>query len=270
MNELTRQQPIGLFDSGLGGLTVVREIRKRLPNERCIYLGDTARTPWGTKSPEIIRRYAQQCVTFLEEREVKLIVVACNTASSAAFKTLVTKSNFPIIDVIQPAAHAAARSSRNRRIGVIGTEATVSSNAYTNVLHQIDSGIQVFSRSCSLFVPLAEEGLVSGPIVRDAVEYYLSALRSAGIDTLILGCTHYPLLEAEIRSYLGEGVKLIDCGCEVAEVVKATLEQENLLVDEVQQSRDDFFLTDTPLRFEKVAESFLGTNNIKAVKVDRL
>ena len=213
------ERAIGIFDSGVGGLTVFKEIRRQLPGEELLYLGDTARVPYGTKSPRTVLRYALEAASFLVERGVKLLVVACNTASSVALPALEERFSLPVVGVIVPGAGKAVALTRDRRVGVIGTEGTVKSGAYTRAIHGLDSAISVFSASCPLFVPLAEEGWAEHSVTRLTAQEYLTPLLCQGIDTLVLGCTHYPLLKKTLREVAGAGVTLVDSAAETARCV---------------------------------------------------
>jgi len=218
-----RPRAIGIFDSGIGGLTVLKALKEALPEESFIYLGDTARLPYGTKSPETIRRYLQQNMAFMERRGVKALVVACNTASSVLAE--VAAQRFPVFGVVEPGANAANRASRNRRIGVLGTNATVSSNAYAKVLHRLDAALEVTQTACPLLVPLVEEGWEDDPITREIVKRYLEAPLDAGVDTLILGCTHYPVLKRVIQELVGPQVTLVDSAQEIARRLQTDLRE---------------------------------------------
>jgi glutamate racemase len=269
--------PIGIFDSGVGGLTVLRAVRQRLPQENVIYLGDTARVPYGTKSRETIERYAIEDAAFLVEKGVKMIVVACNTASAMARESLREEFDVPFLTVLGPGARAAARATRSGRIGVIATEATINSGAYELAIREAvqnrDSEgaekIEVFSRACPLFVPLVEEGETDSQVARLLAEQYLASLREQQIDTLVLGCTHYPLLKNVIADTMGEAVTLIDSAEAVAEETAQLLEQHGWLVagDEPQQSR--FYVTDAAQRFHRIAERILDAplEHLEAVEV---
>lgn len=260
---------IGIFDSGVGGLTVVQRLLEVLPHEQLIYLGDTARYPYGSKSAETVTRYSVENAEFLLDKGVKLIVVACNTASAVALDVLRARLAVPIVGVIVPGAEAAARCTRVGRVGVIGTEATIASGAYTRALRAVRPELEIYSRPCPLFVPLAEEGLVDTEITRAAVSLYLTSLRRSGIDTLILGCTHYPLLRRAIGAFLGERVVLVDSAEETARVVKATLASAGL-ARRRGRGGASFFVTDVPDRFVKVGERFLGARVASAVRIDRV
>lgn len=267
-----RELPIGIFDSGLGGLTVLKELRRRLPNERFIYLGDTARTPYGSKSRETIQRYSLECARFLLGREIKLLVVACNTSSSLALSELTDVCPCPVIGTIEPAVAAAMANGGARRIGVIGTKGTIASSAYQTRLSDLISEVTIFAKACPLFVPLVEEGIYSGPIVDKIVEYYLSDFRSADLDALILGCTHYPLLSVAIRSYLGSKVSIVECSSAIAVQVSALLDSEELWSPSRPLPPDDerYFVTDDVSRFNYLASLFLERHVVEAVQVQTL
>jgi glutamate racemase len=268
---MTQTQPIGVFDSGIGGLTVIRALRERLPAEEILYFGDAARVPYGTKSPETVIRFTRECLGFLVRRHVKLLVIACNTASAVALPVLAGALPMPAIGVIEPGAKAAARRSRNRRIGVIGTEGTIGSGAYRRALEQdLDASrgeqpledrrapLQVFEQACPLFVPLAEEGWTEGEVPRLAAQRYLAPLLAQGIDTLILGCTHYPLLRGVIAEIAGPSVDLVDSGAEAAGETEAQLESLGLARRGPERGRCTVFVTDRPQRFREIGTAFLG------------
>ena len=263
-----RDGAIGIFDSGIGGLTVVQALLATLPREHLIYLGDTGRTPYGTKSPEAVTRYSLENVEFLVERGVKMLVVACNTASSVALGALAERYPIPTVGVIEPGARAAVARTRNGRVGVIGTEATIGSGAYTRALRALRPALEIFTRPCPLLVPLAEEGWVEGPVPRGAVETYLASLRTSGIDTLVLGCTHYPLLKPLIADVMGERVALVDSAEETARDVAALLEAGDLASRRGAGSAS-FFVTDVPDRFVRTGQRFLGARLDSAVRVER-
>ena len=249
--------PIGIFDSGVGGLTVFRAIERRLPNESLVYLGDTARIPYGVRSASTIERYALECATFIQSRGVKAIVIACNTASALAANYLRSKCSVPVIGVIRPGARRAIESTRNGRIGVIATEATVASGAYQRAMLALRENLEIVSRACPLFVPLAEEGWVNHPVTRDVAEEYLGELRSSRVDTLVLGCTHYPILRPVIEQTMGDSVSYVDSG-EAVETLARMLEEEGLTCTSGQQPTEEFYVTDSAERFRRVAEMFLG------------
>ena len=222
------EAPIGVFDSGVGGLTVVREIMRNLPNEEIVYFGDTARVPYGSKSKETVTRYSRQIVRFLQSKEVKAIVIACNTASAYALETIKKELDIPIIGVVEPGARVACETTVNDRIGVIGTEATVHSGIYTSFIRRQKPDVQVVSKACPLFVPLVEEGWLKDPITMEVARRYLEELLQYDIDTLILGCTHYPLLRSTVQKIVGEKVNLVNPAYETARDLKKLLEREGL------------------------------------------
>jgi glutamate racemase len=263
--------PIGIFDSGVGGLTVLKAVCEQLPNEDVIYLGDTARVPYGTKSPGTVERYAVEDTSFLIEKGVKMIVVACNTASALAAPELRQKFTLPILGVIGPGGRAAARATRNGRIGVIGTEATIASGAYEGRIREAcdDRRVEVFSQACPLFVPLAEEGETDSEITRAVAEKYLTSLRGRRIDTLVLGCTHYPLLKPVIAETMGEGVTLVDSAEAAAKETADLLGEKNLLNRQSRRGTSRFYVTDAANRFHRIAERFLGAplEHLEAVEV---
>lgn len=267
--------PIGIFDSGVGGLTVLKAVRQRLPRERVIYLGDTARVPYGTKSRGTIERYAIEDAAFLIEKGVKMIVVACNTASAMARETLRRDFNIPFLTVLGPGARAAARMTRTGRIGVIATEATIGSGAYERAIREACQGVgsgkevEIFSRACPLFVPLVEEGETDSQVARLVAEQYLAPLRKREIDTLVLGCTHYPLLKSVIGETMGESVRLIDSAEAVAEETAQLLEQGGRLATSEEPNEGRFYVTDAAERFHRIAERILGAplEHLEAVEV---
>ncbi len=253
-----RNRPIGIFDSGVGGLTVVKQMFKKLPNEDIVYLGDTARVPYGTKSPETIKRFAVENAEFLMGFKVKLIVVACNTASSTSLGVLRERFKVPIVGVIKPGAQKAVQITRNNKIGIIGTYTTVKSRAYEKEIRHFSKDVKAFSKACPLFVPLVEEGWLKEEITFDIVRKYLKPLKAKGIDTLILGCTHYPLLRPVISRAMGNTVKIVDSASSVAD------EAYNILMafgglSEKKKSNHRFFATDAVEHFVRVGEKFLGT-----------
>jgi len=264
---VTRDGAIGIFDSGVGGLTVLQQIAKLLPRETLVYLGDTARCPYGPKSPEVVTQYSCENAAFLMDRRLKMLVVACNTASAVALDALRERYAFPVVGVIEPGAHEAIRRSKNGRIGVIGTEATIASGAYTQVLRSIDASVEVYTRACPLFVPLVEEGWVRNDVMRATIAIYLGSLKHSGIDTLILGCTHYPLLKKSIANFLGSGVCLIDSAEETAKTVRQILAEKGI-TRRRGNGGASFFVTDEPERFIKVGARFLGQQVESAVRVE--
>jgi len=247
---------VGIFDSGIGGLTVVRAIIEVLPRENIIYLGDTARVPYGTRSSDTVKKYSFENTEFLISRDIKVLVVACNTSSAVSLEILRQRFPVPIIGVVEPGARAAVRATKKKRIGVIGTETTIKSNSYVKAIHSIDSSIEVIGRACPLFVPLVEEGWHDGEVVRLVAEEYLSDFRDSGVDVLVLGCTHYPVLKQVIQEVIP--VTLIDSAVETARELKDILMQHNILNISDSIPRREFFVTDYPERFKKMGERFLG------------
>ena len=251
-------KPIGVFDSGIGGLTVMKEIEKRLPNEDVIYFGDTARVPYGSKSDEVIKGFSLQNSLFLLKFNVKLIVIACNTASAVVLDYLKGLFKVPIIGVIEPGVISALNKSKTKKIGVIGTYSTINKNTYGKMLKNKDKSIQVFSKPCPLFVPLAEEGIVNEKFVHIIIEKYLSKLKNKNIDTLILGCTHYPILKKPIKEYLGNGIELVDSAEETAKQVDKILKENNLKNENKKKGKTLFFVSDIPHHFKEMGKRFLG------------
>jgi len=280
--------PIGIFDSGVGGLTVYRALHEQLPNERFVYLGDTARVPYGTKSLSTVERYAVENAQFLAAHGIKLLVVACNTASALALPAIRAALDLDVVGVIGPGARAAVLSEsvkemqtggarQQRAIGVIATESTVQSAAYTKSIAKIDPTIHVVERACPLFVPLAEEGFAESDVARSLAKTYLEDIRG-GIDTLVLGCTHYPILKSVVQDTVGDFVKLIDSGEATAVEVKSLLDEKGLarttpptgaLERQLCDDLDHFYVTDAAERFARVAERFLGAkpSRLEAVEV---
>jgi glutamate racemase len=259
---------IGVFDSGIGGLTVLKALSGLMPQEDFIYLGDTARTPYGTKSSEVILRYSRENTEFLLAKGIKLLVVACNTSSAVALDAIAHDTTVPVVGVIEPGAHAAIAASHNGKIGVIGTEATISSGVYTRCIKQLKPRVEIYTRACPLFVPLAEEGLIDNEIVRRTVEYYLASLKTSGIDTLLLGCTHYPLLSSVIGEVMGPEVTLVDSAKATASAVRDKLKALKLLKTAGQGSQS-FFVTEMPDRFVRVGRRFYGPKVESAVRIER-
>lgn len=265
--------PIGVFDSGVGGLTVAREIMRQLPNERIVYFGDTARLPYGSKSKENVIRFSRQIVRFLETQQVKAIVVACNTASAYALEDLEKESDIPMIGVVKPGARAALATTANKKIGVVGTEATISSGIYSRYIEEHDADVSVIGKACPLFVPLVEEGLWEDPVTDEIARRYLTELLDSGIDTLILGCTHYPMLRSTVGKIMGEGVTLVNPAYETARELKALLSERGLerehrpgLGTELYR----FFVSDAADKFQRFANSILpyGILSAKVIRID--
>lgn len=264
------QRPIGIFDSGIGGLTVLKEIFDKLPDENTIYLGDTARVPYGSRSPETVTRYSFENTRFLSSKDVKILVVACNTASSVSIDAVRKSFPVPVVGVIEPGAKAAAAATKKKKIGVIGTEATVRSSSYTRAIQAIDPSIDVFGIPCPLFVPLVEEGWTDDKVTELVAERYLSDMREKDIDTLVLGCTHYPLLKHVLLKVMGDGVTLIDSAIETAHEIRAILEAKGLINISGQLVRHEFYVTDSPQKFLSVGERFLGRTieNIEKIQLE--
>jgi len=256
---LSRKDAIGIFDSGVGGLTVLSEVRKKLPSENLLYLGDTARVPYGSKSKEIVQLYSLQSAHFLHKKGVKAIVVACNSASACAIPLLRrTFPGLPITGVIVPGVQAALKLSIRKRVGVIGTEMTIRSQAYRKELNRAARGISIFDRPCPLLVPLVEEGMTSGALADKVLEYYLQPLKKNKIDTLILGCTHYPLLKKAMQKLLGNSLTRGDAAYEAANGIALSLPQLDLLNKRRRKARTTFYVTDTAEKFRRLARRFAG------------
>ncbi len=254
---MSDQRPIGIFDSGVGGLTVVAQVRKILPREDIVYFGDTARVPYGTKSKETVTRFSVENVEFLMRHNVKLVLVACNTASSLSLDFLKRCFRVPILGVIDPGAKAAARITRSGRVGVIGTGATIRSGAYEKALARLGPRYRVSSAGCPLFVPLVEEGWLDTKVAHDVARVYLAPLAGKRIDTLILGCTHYPLLKGVIGKVMGPGVSLVDSAEEAAREARLVLDAGGLLNGSARKGAETFFVSDEPAPFVATARRFL-------------
>lgn len=285
---MDRKNAIGVFDSGIGGLTVLREITRLLPHENTIYLGDTARVPYGSKSKETIERYSFEIAAYLMKHEIKMLVAACNTASAYAVPRLAAELNIPVIGVIEPGARAAVAATKTRRVGVIGTEGTIKSNSYVNAIKRLcdganfnivehgkksfdryfevkpGSGVVIFTKACPLFVPLAEEGWTDDTVTRLVAERYLAGLKDEAIDTLVLGCTHYPLLKETIAAVMGDAVTLIDSAASTAVEVERVLSEKKMLNESAAEACHRFFVTDSPERFMAVGRRFFGDRLVDA------
>ena len=266
---MSDSRPIGVFDSGLGGLTVEKAIKEKLPNENIVYLCDTARVPYGNKSTLLVTGYATQITNFLLGENAKLIVVACNTASALALPALQSKFLVPILGVIIPGSQAAVHATRNKHVGVIGTTATINSNAYTQALREIESSIQITTQACPLFVPLVEEGWLNGPVPSEITASYLKNINVENVDTLILGCTHYPLLKPMIQDIVNDNTVLIDSAETVAEEVAIILIEKKMSADSSNKGLLKCFVTASPIQFENIAKRFLGysLNNVQTVPI---
>jgi len=265
---MSAERPIGVFDSGVGGLTVFRALEQALPAESLIYLGDTARVPYGTRSPETVTRYALEAARFMQRREVKLLVVACNTASAVAVDAMARETRLPVLGVIEPGARRAVALSETGRIGVIGTRATIGSGAYTRAIHALRPDAEVKAAACPLFVPLAEEGWTDDAVARQVAERYLAPFKNDGIDTLVLGCTHYPLLRETIAQVMGPAVHLVDSAETVAADARERLAHQNATLDPRPPVAHHFYVTDVPEPFKAVAQRFLGHDIPRLERVD--
>ena len=268
LKSLDRNAPIGVFDSGVGGLTVVREIIRQIPNEKIIYFGDTARVPYGNKSRETVIRFSQQIMRFLNTFDVKTIVVACNTASAYALDTLERDSNIPVIGVVKPGARLAAQVTKNGRIGVIATEATIGRRIYS-----LNQEVTIYGKACPLFVPLVEEGLLEDPVTDEIARRYLTELIDIDIDTLILGCTHYPLIRSTLGRIMGPGVTLVNPAYETARELKSMLAGMNLLSGEspkLGENKYQFFVSDKAEKFVVFANSIIkyGILSAKTIHIE--
>lgn len=248
---------IGVFDSGLGGLTAVKQIMNELPNENIIYFGDTGRVPYGTRSRETILKYTRGDIRFLQTFDVKVIVIACGTASSAALPMIKNEFDIPIVGVIDAAVYAAVRTTKNKKIGVIGTSGTIKSGEYEKQIKEYDSDMEVYSKACPMFVPLVENGYFDSPVTKLIVEEYLEDIRNEGVDTLILGCTHYPLLEKVIQQYMGKNVVLINSGAEVAKYLKKKLDDEMSHSTIIDENQYRYYVSDDVSSFEELGGIFL-------------
>lgn len=252
------RRPIGIFDSGLGGLTVVKEIKKRLPNESIIYLGDTARVPYGTRSKETVTKFSLQDAYFLARQNVKCLVIACNTASALAFKEVKRNLVIPVFDVVSAGTRGAIETTKIKKIGVIGTRGTMASQAYQKAIHKQDPKVLVYEKACPLFVPLIEEDELRGELISLLAKKYLNSVKKSRVDTLILGCTHYPIIESVIRRKMGKGVRLVNSGEEMARSLSSFLKEKDLEAPKNLNSVRKYYVTDLTERFVKVAEIFLG------------
>lgn len=257
--EVKKSAPIGVFDSGVGGLTVAREIMRHLPNENIVYFGDTARVPYGSKSKDNIIRFSRQIIRFLQTKEVKAIVIACNTASALALEVVREEVDIPIIGVVEPGARAALRATQTKKIGVIGTEATIRSAMYEKIIQGIDSEAAVIGKACPLFVPLVEEGFAKHRVTEEIIDFYLASFMNTDIDSLILGCTHYPLLRSRIRGYVGDKITLVNPAYETAMDLKKLLKERGVENSETHQEHGtySFYVSDAADKFKQFAKSIL-------------
>jgi len=258
---------IGIFDSGIGGLTVVKKMFEVLPDYQLLYFGDTARTPYGGRGQEIIKKYAQEDAEFLIKKGAKIIVIACNTASAIAAEDLKKKLSVPVFEVVMPAVAKAIQVTKNKKIGVIGTRATINSGVYEKLIQQHDDGLRVFSQTAPLLVPLVEEGWFKKPETKMIIKKYLYPLRLANVDTLILGCTHYPLLKEIIKIKIGKNRKIIDPGAEVALQLKEFLEKNKKIEESLEKNKNhEFYVSDLTPRFQEIAERWL----VRKIKLEKV
>lgn len=257
--ECKKTAPIGVFDSGVGGLTVVREMIRQLPNENIVYFGDTARVPYGSKSQNTIIRFSEQIIRFLKNKKVKAIVIACNTASALALDAVRDEFDVPILGVVIPGARAAVEATQNLKVGVVGTDATVQSGMYTKIIHGMNPEITVIEKACPLFVPLVEEGFKEHQVTREIIDFYLESMKKTDIDAMILGCTHYPLLRSKIRAYMGEGIQIVNPAYETAMDLKKLLKEQGMENGSQQEphSRYEFFVSDAAEKFRHFANTVM-------------
>jgi len=263
-------RPIGVFDSGLGGLTVLTELRRQLPKENFVYLGDTARTPYGSKGPKTIARYADECIKFLQTKNVKLIVAACNTVSALGDATLNRDKTVPVIGTIESALKEVAKLPDCKKIAVIGTEATIGSKAYEVAFNRAMPDLQVDSLACPLFVPMVEQGILEGRVFEVVADHYLERLRLIRVDALVLACTHYPLLKSALESYLGSEVVIVEPSKSVAELVTKSLEETGLIGAPSGDPTMEYFVTDEVSRFDYLARLFLQNEEVQALRIEDL
>lgn len=259
---------IGVFDSGIGGLTVVKELMKVLPNEKIVYFGDTARVPYGNRSEETIKRFSEECIEFLNKKDIKALIIACNTVSAVALEMLKEKFDMYILGVIVPGSRMASAVTKNKKIGVIGTNATVLSGAYEKNIKKENLENAVYSKACPLFVPIVEDGLSDSKIALDMTEFYLDELISQDVDTIVMGCTHYPILENTIKLIVGENINLVNPAKETVVEMKRYLEKNNLLNEELKNNNNIFYITDDENKFRKNLLDFINIKNPNIKKVD--
>lgn len=271
MDKHIREGAIGIFDSGVGGLTVTREIMRQLPMENLVYFGDTARVPYGSKSKQTIIRYSTQIVNFLLTKNVKAIVIACNTASAMALEVLQEQVDIPVIGVVWPGAISAAEATKTKNVGVIGTAGTIKSEIYNKYIHQLNPDITVVTKACPLFVPLVEEGLIEDRVTDDIAGRYLGEFKEYQVDALVLGCTHYPLLSNTIRRVLGDGIKLVNPAYETAKSLKALLTEKDLLNNSGVKGKHKYYVSDMTDQFVPFADRVLPTRveKIRIVNIEK-
>ncbi len=260
-------RPIGIFDSGIGGLTVLKEIAEQLPYEDLVYFGDTARVPYGTRSRETIIKYSFQCINFLISKNIKLVVIACNTATASALEEVSKHFDIPIIGVVMPGVETAVKTSENQKIGIIGTTSTINSHAYDEGIRALNSSAEVIGVACPLFVPIVEDGWQDTEVARLTAEKYLLELEEHEIDTLVLGCTHYPILKYTISKVM-KNVNLINPAFETAKQVKLLLEEKDLLTEKREKPEKQFFVSDDPEKFRRIGGNILNKNITSIEKID--
>ena len=262
-------RPIGIFDSGIGGLTVVKELLEILPNEKIVYFGDTARVPYGNRSEETIKRFSKECIEFLNKKDIKALIIACNTVSAVALEMLKKEFDMYILGVIVPGSRMASSVTKNKKIGVIGTNATVLSRAYEKCINDENFENIVYSKACPLFVPIVEDGLSDSQIALDTTRFYLNELISQNVDTIVMGCTHYPILENTIKSVAGKDIKLINPAKETVTEMKRYLEHNNLLNEDSKKITENiFYITDDENKFRKNLLDFIKIKNPNIKKID--
>ena len=261
-------RPIGIFDSGIGGLTVLKEISEQLPYEDIIYFGDTARIPYGTKSRETVIKYAFQCAKFLLSKNVKAIVIACNTASALAYEEAQKAFNVPIVGVIEPGAKATVTATKNNKIGVIGTTATINSEAYQSAIRELNKSAEVIGVACPLFVQIVEDGWEDTDVALITAEKYLMELKEHNIDTLVLGCTHYPILRYTLSKVMGDKVSLVNPAFETAKEIKRVLKEKDLLSDKKEKPVYKYYVSDDPEKFRRIGGNIMNKNIESIEKVD--
>jgi len=261
-------RPIGVFDSGLGGLTVLKEIMKLMPSESVVYFGDSGRAPYGTKSRETVVKYTFQNIRFLLSQDIKMIVIACNTASACSFEQVKNSFEIPVVEVVQPGAVTVVRETRNKKVGVIGTPATINSSVYERAIKNLDGSIEIISKACPLFVPLVEEGWWDNDIALRVAEEYLCPMKKEGIDTLVMGCTHYPLLQKTISRVMGEEVKLVSSALEAARAVKNLIREKGIERDKKLKPVYRYYTSDSVEKFESLGSIILDREIDSIEKID--
>lgn len=271
-DEIMDNRPIGIFDSGIGGLTVLKELVEQLPDEDIIYFGDTARIPYGTKSKEAVVKYSFQCIKFLLSKDIKAIIIACNTASAVALAPALAEFEIPILGVIEPGAKAAVKETQNEKIGVIGTTGTINSEAYQQEIRKLSPQSEVIGVACPLFVQIVEDGWEDTEIAKLTAEKYLIDMVEHDVDTLVLGCTHYPILRYTLSKVLGNRVRLVNPAYETAREVKEILTEKKLLASRDEKPNHEFYVSDDPEKFRRIGGNILNKNinSIEKVDIERL